>query len=67
MNFKFSFYFRNPNSPDLNFEWENTSEDNPKYLSINGDSTKMVNGLLYGSRVKLWEDIENSLYRIKTN
>jgi len=43
----------------LSFEWKYTSEDHPKYLSINGDSTKMVDGLLYGSRVKLWEDISN--------
>lgn len=52
-------FFRDPNSPDLSFEWKNTSKDDPKYLSIDGDNTKMVVGLLYGSRVKLWENISN--------
>jgi len=50
----------NPNSQDLDFNWENTSVNDPKYLSIDGDNTKMVDGLLYKSRIQFWEDIEKS-------
>lgn len=54
------FCFRNPNSQDLDFKWENTSVNDPKYLTIDGDNTKMVDGLLYKSRIQFWEDIEKS-------
>jgi len=67
MFLKFSFFLRNPNSPELSFKWENTNVENPKYLSIDGDNTKMVHELLYSSRVKLWEDIEYSWNGIKSN
>lgn len=50
------FNFRNPNSPDLNFEWNSTSVDKPKYLSLDGDNTKMVDELLYSSRVNFWKN-----------
>lgn len=52
---------RNPNSPDLNFEWKKTTLDDPKYLSLDGDNTGMVHELLYGPRVKLWEDISKTV------
>lgn len=54
----FSRFHRDPNSPSgLSFTWNNTSEDAPKYLSIDADNTSMVDGLLYSSRVNLWENI----------
>lgn len=53
--------YRNPNSTDLGFEWQNTSADDPKYLSIDGDGTHMVNDLLYSSRVKFWETISETV------
>lgn len=51
------FNFSNPNSSDFSFTWNNTSENDPKYLSIDGDDTCMVDGFLYGSRVNLWENL----------
>lgn len=50
--------FSNPNSTDLSFEWKNTSANNPKYLSIDGDNTNMVDELIYSSRIKFWNDIK---------
>ncbi|KAL4141630.1 hypothetical protein QTP88_004237 [Uroleucon formosanum] len=47
----------NPNSSDLNFVWYNTNVDNPKYLSIDGDNTCMVDGLINASSVHFWENI----------
>jgi len=52
--------FRNPNSHDLKFEWRSTRTEEPKYLSLDGDNTRMVDGLLNGSRVRFWENIRNS-------
>ncbi|VVC34998.1 Hypothetical protein CINCED_3A008558 [Cinara cedri] len=50
-----------PNSPSgLEFTWTNTTEDVPKYLSIDEDNTRMVDGLLYGSRVNFWEELSKS-------
>lgn len=49
--------FRNPNSSDLNLVWNNTNVDNPKYLSIDGDNTCMVDGLINASSVHFWENI----------
>ncbi|XP_025406472.1 bile salt-activated lipase-like isoform X4 [Sipha flava] len=47
----------NPNSPDSSVTWNSTSADDPKYLSLDGDNTCMVNELLYSSRVKFWDEI----------
>ncbi|XP_050427431.1 juvenile hormone esterase-like isoform X2 [Adelges cooleyi] len=47
----------NPNSSDLKFKWDCSSLGNPKYLSIDGDDTHMVEGELNGARVKFWKDI----------
>ncbi|KAL4143921.1 hypothetical protein QTP88_006173 [Uroleucon formosanum] len=47
----------NPNSHDLKFEWRNTSAEEPKYLSLDGDNTHMVVGLLNSSRMRFWENI----------
>jgi len=47
----------NPNSSDLNVVWCKTSLENPKYLSIDGDNTCMIDGLLNSTRVKFWENI----------
>jgi len=51
------FDFRNPNSSDSNVVWNNTNVDNPKYLSIDGDNTCMVDGLINASSVQFWENI----------
>lgn len=52
------FIHRDPNSPSgLSITWNSTSEEAPKYLSIDGDDTKMIDGLLYGSRINLWENL----------
>lgn len=53
--------FRNPNSQDLNFEWSNTSAEEPKYLLLDGDNTHMVNGLLNSSRISFWEKISETV------
>lgn len=53
--------FRNPNSQDLSFEWSNTSAEEPKYLSLDGDNTCMVNELLNSSRVHFWEKISETV------
>lgn len=49
--------FRNPNSSDLSFEWNQTSLEKPKYLSLDGDDTCMVDGILNSSRMHFWENI----------
>ncbi|XP_026805381.1 esterase FE4-like isoform X2 [Rhopalosiphum maidis] len=51
----------NPNSQDLSFEWSNTSAEEPKYLSLDGDNTCMVNELLNSSRVHFWEKISETV------
>jgi len=53
--------FRNPNSHDLRFEWSNTRAEEPKYLSLDGDNTLMVDGLLYSSRMHFWENISDTI------
>lgn len=55
------FDLRDPNSPDLNFVWHATKSGDPKYLSIDGDNTRMVDGLLFDSRMKFWDDISDML------
>ncbi|XP_025406381.1 esterase E4-like isoform X2 [Sipha flava] len=47
----------NPNSSDLSFIWNNTSTDDPKYLILDGDNTRMVDGLIVSSRTHFWENI----------
>jgi len=53
--------FRNPNSHDLKFEWKNTSPEEPKYLSLDGDDTRMVVGVLNSSRMRFWENISETV------
>lgn len=53
--------FRNPNSHDLKFEWKNTRAEEPKYLSLDGDNTLMVDGLLNSSRMRFWENISDTI------
>ncbi|XP_050525279.1 esterase FE4-like [Daktulosphaira vitifoliae] len=50
----------NPNSADLDIKWINTSLKNPKYLSLNGYNTSMIDGLLNETRVTFW----NNLYEL---
>lgn len=59
MNIIIYLDFRNPNSSDLCFTWDSTSLDNPKYLSIDGDNTCLIDGLLNDTSVKFWENISN--------
>ncbi|VVC39815.1 Carboxylesterase type B, conserved site,Carboxylesterase, type B,Carboxylesterase type B [Cinara cedri] len=47
----------NPNSPDLNVTWNSTSINDPKYLSLDGDNTCMVDELLNSSRMNFWKQI----------
>ncbi|XP_022165542.1 esterase E4-like [Myzus persicae] len=51
----------NPNSQDLRFKWSNTRAEEPKYLSLDGDNTQMIDGLLYSSRVRFWEKISETV------
>ncbi|KAL5241944.1 hypothetical protein ACI65C_009354 [Semiaphis heraclei] len=51
----------NPNSHDLKFEWKNTRAEEPKYLSLDGDNTLMVDGLLNSSRMRFWENISDTI------
>jgi bile salt-stimulated lipase len=52
------FNFRNPNSePNSNVVWNNLSVGDPKYLSIDGDNTQMVDGVINTSSVQFWENI----------
>lgn len=57
--FCWEFYFdiRNAISSDLKFEWKCTSVDHPDYLLIDGESIKMIGGLLWDSRIRLWDNI----------
>ncbi|XP_050441252.1 juvenile hormone esterase-like [Adelges cooleyi] len=47
----------NPNSSDLKVKWDRTSLENPKYLSIDGDDTHMVDGQVNGAKVQFWDDL----------
>ncbi|XP_050438029.1 juvenile hormone esterase-like [Adelges cooleyi] len=48
----------NPNSSDLNVKWDFTSLEKPKYLSIDGDDTHMVEGQVNEARVKFWKHLD---------
>ncbi|XP_022165143.1 bile salt-activated lipase-like isoform X2 [Myzus persicae] len=50
-----------PNSSDLSFKWINASLSDPKYLSIDGDRTRMAEGMLNSNRLRLWQDISGSV------
>ncbi|KAF0751373.1 esterase E4-like isoform X1 [Aphis craccivora] len=47
----------NPNSSNLNVVWNNSNVDDPKYLSIDGDETCMVDGVINTPSVQFWENI----------
>jgi len=47
----------NPNASDLSVTWNCTSVNDPTYLSLDGDSTHMVDGLINGSSKTFWENI----------
>jgi len=55
------FYFRNPNSSDLNVNWDRTIVGNPKYLSLDGDDTCMVDGPLNSSSIEFWDKISETV------
>jgi len=55
------FDFRDPNSPDLSFEWISASASDPKYLSIDGHRTRMADGLMNSSRLLFWQDIHHTI------
>lgn len=57
INVQFDIVFRNPNSPDLSITWNSTSVNNPNYLSLDGDNTCMVDGLISSSRKIFWDNI----------
>ncbi|XP_060878202.1 esterase FE4-like isoform X2 [Metopolophium dirhodum] len=49
-----------PNSSDLSFKWINASASDPKYLSIDGDRTRMAEGIINSNRLRLWQEISES-------
>lgn len=52
---------RSPNSSDLNVVWDKTIIENPKYLSLDGDNTRMVDGPINGSRGEFWNRISETV------
>ncbi|CAI6351175.1 unnamed protein product [Macrosiphum euphorbiae] len=50
-----------PNSSDLSFKWVNTSASDPKYLSIDGDRTRVVEGMINSNRLRFWQEISESV------
>ncbi|CAI6351252.1 unnamed protein product [Macrosiphum euphorbiae] len=50
-----------PNSSDLSFKWVNASASDPKYLSIDGDRTCMADGMINSNRLRLWQEISESV------
>jgi len=54
------FDFSDPNSSDLSFKWINASASDPKYLSIDGDRTRMAEGMINSNRLRLWQEISES-------
>ncbi|XP_015378184.1 PREDICTED: carboxylesterase 4A-like [Diuraphis noxia] len=51
----------NPNSHDLRFVWNFTRVEEPKYLSLDGDNTHMIVGLLNSSRTHFWDNILDTI------
>lgn len=51
------FDFSDPNSQDLSFKWTNTSASDLKYLSIDGDRTRMIQGMINPNRLRFWKEL----------
>ncbi|KAF0772550.1 esterase FE4 isoform X1 [Aphis craccivora] len=49
-----------PNSPDLSFKWINASSSDLKYLSIDGDRTRMIQGMINNNRFRFWKELSES-------
>ncbi|KAF0760307.1 esterase FE4 isoform X1 [Aphis craccivora] len=49
-----------PNSPDLSFKWINATACDLKYLSIDGDRTRMVQGKINNNRLRFWKELSES-------
>jgi len=54
------FGFSDPNSPDLSFKWINATACDLKYLSIDGDRTRMVQGKINNNRLRFWKELSES-------
>lgn len=55
------FDFSDPNSPDLSFKWINASANDLKYLSIDGDRTSMIQGMINNNRLRFWKELSESI------
>nr|AAS15642.1 carboxylesterase [Aphis gossypii]AAS15644.1 carboxylesterase [Aphis gossypii] len=51
----------NPNSPDLSFKWINATACDLKYLSIDGDRTCMIQGMMNNKRFRFWKELSESI------
>ncbi|KAE9537486.1 hypothetical protein AGLY_006509 [Aphis glycines] len=50
-----------PNSPDLSFKWINTTVSDLKYLSIDRNRTRMIQGMINNNRFRFWKELSESI------
>ncbi|CAH1720586.1 unnamed protein product [Aphis gossypii] len=50
-----------PNSPDLSFKWINTTASDLKYLSIDRNRTRMIQGMINNNRFRFWKELSESI------